>query len=392
MKRHGQDGIALVVTLVVMTLLFIIGTAFLSISSTETLISINERNRLQAFHLAEAGIERAIAQLNVDGTYPGTADEEPERLAGIGEYTVTVTDLPALPDIVDRKRIVSTAYVPNRAVPNRATTQIQVDVRRGSPFQHALFGLDAVGVEANVLVDSYDSSLEDYDPSTAGARGHIRSNDNINLLTNNMVKGDVIAGGSVSRFASTTITGAVRERAPSASVVPDIGFPPYTSATTGISPPTAYNIATRNLTVDAGETVTLDPGLYSFNSVTLGPDAKVVLDGPVTLYLTGRFHAKGGGVINTSKKPANLIMYSSAPVENAFELDAGTGEFYGAVYVVHGEFDIDTSQWEFFGAVVAQTVDLDSDIAIHYDVSLARLSLPVGKFRPIAGTWREILP
>ena len=62
------------------------------------------------------------------------------------------------------------------------------------------------------------------------------------------------------------------------------------------------------------------------------------------------------------------------------------------MYAIHGEFDIDTSNWKFFGAVVAKTADLDDNIEIHYDVSLARLSLPVGKFRPVAGTWREVFP
>ncbi|MEE9221790.1 MAG: PilX N-terminal domain-containing pilus assembly protein, partial [candidate division NC10 bacterium] len=67
MNRLKEEGIALVITLLVMTLLLIMGVAFLSISSTETLISINERKRLQAFHLAEAGAEWAIAKLNLDG-------------------------------------------------------------------------------------------------------------------------------------------------------------------------------------------------------------------------------------------------------------------------------------------------------------------------------------
>ena len=66
-NRLKEEGIALVITLLVMTLLLIMGAAFLSISSTETLISINERKRLQAFHLAEAGAEWAIAKLNGNG-------------------------------------------------------------------------------------------------------------------------------------------------------------------------------------------------------------------------------------------------------------------------------------------------------------------------------------
>src|SRR3972149_9061582 len=91
MKRgRGQEGIALVITLLVMTLLLIMGSAFMSISSTETLIAINERNRVQAYHLAEAGAEMAIAQLGPNSNYAGTA----EQPRGAGTYTRSRMGLP----------------------------------------------------------------------------------------------------------------------------------------------------------------------------------------------------------------------------------------------------------------------------------------------------------
>ena len=74
-KGRSQEGIALVITLLVMTILLIMGSAFMSISSTETLIAINERNRVQAYHLAEAAAERAIAQLSANRNYAGTGEQ-----------------------------------------------------------------------------------------------------------------------------------------------------------------------------------------------------------------------------------------------------------------------------------------------------------------------------
>jgi hypothetical protein len=97
-------------------------------------------------------------------------------------------------------------------------------------------------------------------------------------------------------------------------------------------------------------------------------------------------------MINTSKNPANLLIFSSASGSNAIELDAGTGEFYGAVYLLDGEFDIDDSNWKFYGSIIANEVDIDDDVEVHYDVALAKLSLPAGKFRPAAGTWGELFP
>src|SRR3972149_3020530 len=91
MKRgRGQEGIALVITLLVMTLLLIMGSAFMSISSTETMTAINERNRVQAYHLAEAAAEMAIAQLTANSGYVGTIPQNADVNLGPGSYRVDV--------------------------------------------------------------------------------------------------------------------------------------------------------------------------------------------------------------------------------------------------------------------------------------------------------------
>ncbi|MEE9137828.1 MAG: PilX N-terminal domain-containing pilus assembly protein [candidate division NC10 bacterium] len=383
-----EEGIALVITLLIMTLLLVMGTAFLSISSTETLISINERNRFQAFHVAEAGSERAIAELNVNGAYAGTGGEQ---ALGFGTYEATVTDLLPLPGIVDRKQVVSMGYVPNSAVLNSAMAQVQVDVQRGSPFKFAMLGIDFVNLDDRVVVDSYDSAQGDYDPLTAGAKGDIKSNGDINLDTNNIVKGSVQAGGDVTLGFDTNITGPITDGvSPTTFIAVNTSYQPTNSNDTGISPPGAYDSGTRNLFV--ANTVTLDPGTYYFNRIDLNAGATLEISGPVIIYMTGPMHAVGGGMINTSKNPANLLIFSSASGFNAIELDAGTGEFYGAVYLLDGEFDIDDSNWKFYGSIIAKEVDIDDDVEVHYDVALAKLSIPAGKFRPAAGTWRELFP
>ncbi len=384
-----EEGIALVITLLIMTLLLVMGTAFLSISSTETLISINERNRFQAFHVAEGGSERAIAELNVNGAYAGAGGEQ---ALGFGTYTMTVTDLPPLPGVVDRKQVVSIGYVPNSAVLNSAMAQVQVDVQRGSPFQFAMLGIDFVNLDDRVVVDSYDSAQGDYDPLTAGAKGDIKSNGDIYLDTDNTVNGNTLAGGTVNPAGpGTTITGESYDGVPATTFIAvDTSYQPTNSNDTGISPPGAYDSGTRNLFV--ANTVTLDPGTYYFNQIDLNAGATLEISGPVIIYMTGPMHAVGGGMINTSKNPANLLIFSSASGSNAIELDAGTGEFYGAVYLLDGEFDIDDSNWKFYGSIIANEVDIDDDVEVHYDVALAKLSLLAGKFRPAAGTWRELFP
>jgi hypothetical protein len=396
MKWRAEKGIVLVITLLVMTLLFIIGTAFLSISSTETLIAINERKRVQAFQLAEAGAERAIAELNINGAYPGSGG--PQNL-GLGTYTTTVTNLAPPPGVVNPMQIISTGFVPNGTVPLRATAKVQVQIQRGSPFQFALFGLDLVEfdtVVTGVEVDSYDSAQGPYNPATAGAEAHIHSNEDIQLDVNNTVNGNAEAVGTVTVGAGSTITGSTTEGVPSINVVTDISYPACTNAT-GISPPAAFifDPLDCDLTLLAGATVTLDQGSHSFNKITMEAGSSLAVAGPVEIYMTGQFYAHDGVVVNTSQTPANLMIFSSYDGTDGNGTDAlmmapGSGEFYGGIYALNGEVEFNEGGWQIYGAIVAKYIDLETGARFHYDLALAQSPNPAGKFRPTAGTWREV--
>jgi len=72
--------------------------------------------------------------------------------------------------------------------------------------------------------------------------------------------------------------------------------------------------------------------------------------------------------------------------------EPGSGEFYGGIYALNGEVEFNDGGWNIYGAIVADEIDIEDDARFHYDVALAKLSLPAGKFRPAAGTWRELFP
>lgn len=401
MSWRGEDGIALVITLLVMTILFVMGTAFLSISSTETLIAINERNRVQAFHLAEAGAERGIAELNASGAYGGTAGAQS---LGFGTYETTVTNVAPPPGVLDPKQIVSKGYVPNNVVSNRAMAWVEVSVQRGSPFQVALFGLSLVEL-AQTEVDSYDSTGGVlYDPVTAGAEGHIHSNGDIKLWSDNTVNGNAEAVNNITDLAPGTnvITGSSTTGVPGTSVVTGITYPPCTNAG-GISPAGAFTFdpVDCNLTVLSGATVTLDQGTHSFGKITVESDANIAVNGPVMLYLTDQFKAEKNTVINTSQIPGNLMIFSSYNGTDGNGTDAMTmaslasgefGEFYAGIYALNGEVEFNEGGWQIYGAIVAKNLDIEEGSGFHYDSALAQVPSPAGKFRPTGGTWQEVFP
>lgn len=61
-----EKGAALVIALLVMSVLSLLGAAFLTISSTESQIAFNERDSIQALYIAEAGLARAKRDLLYD--------------------------------------------------------------------------------------------------------------------------------------------------------------------------------------------------------------------------------------------------------------------------------------------------------------------------------------
>jgi len=385
-KGRGQEGIALVITLLVMTILLIMGSAFMSISSTETLIAINERNRVQAYHLAEAGAERAIAELTANSGYQGTTPQGADVNLGPGSYRVDVCPPRCSPPAItapadpSQRIIVAMGCVRNCTAPVRATSRVEVRVQPGSPFKYAFYGLGVTLLEDGVLVNSYDSSLGNYDPSTAGAEANIGSNGNIALLTGNTVRGNAQAGGTVTLGAGSVITGTTTAPAP------PVTFPPVD--TTPPSPPAL------DLSVANGATATLNAGTYHFNAITLGTGATLNITGPVVIYMTGTFHAQGGAMINatapSTRKPTDLLIFSSGVGEDAVKGFPGGGQFRGAIFAPDAEVEF-SAGWTVHGSLVGDQIDIEDGVQFHYDLALARSSTPGGAFRPTAGSWQERL-
>jgi hypothetical protein len=254
-------------------------------------------------------------------------------------------------------------------------------VQPGSPFQFAFYGLGVTLLEDGVVVDSYDSALGNYDPSTAGAEANIGSNGDIKLLTGNTVRGNAQAGGTVTLGAGSTITGTTTAPAP------PVTFPPVDTA-----PPIP---PAPNLSVANGATATLSAGTYYFDAITLGSGATLNITGPVVIYMTGTFDAQGGAMINataaSTRKPTDLLIFSSKAGEDAVKGYPGGGLFRGGIYALGAEIEF-SAGWTVHGSLVGTQIDIEDGVQFHYDRALARSSTAGGRFRPTAGSWQERLP
>ena len=95
MQRYGQNGFMLVVVLMVISLLTALSVSMLLAGQWEGVQGTKDVAYLQAFNLAEAGLERAVWELRMDPTWTtGWTDES----LGNGTYSVTVAEAPDIGD------------------------------------------------------------------------------------------------------------------------------------------------------------------------------------------------------------------------------------------------------------------------------------------------------
>jgi len=127
-RLRSDAGIALPMALVVLALITSLAVALLIFTSSEPVIASNQMANAQARAIAESGVERALWALSKGETNPGfggaLADPLPVPVpapydgsayiaVGVGEFKVTVADVPGTSD----RNITAVGYVPNHTSP-----------------------------------------------------------------------------------------------------------------------------------------------------------------------------------------------------------------------------------------------------------------------------------
>jgi cytoskeletal protein CcmA (bactofilin family) len=377
-----------------MAVLLLAGLSFLTISSTERMIAMNERYGAQASLLAEAAIHRAIAQLNADSSYSG---ETNLTLIPSNSGTVNITVSASGQSCGVGKDLVATASIPVAGGTAQAEVRASVD-KIAYPFRWALYSTvgdgvmrwdDTVGayrgnaevwLKSGVLVESFDSAGGAYS-STAnhGLRGDIGSNSDVTIDGVTQVRGNLTAGDDIIlTSASVTVTGLQTTHASTAA------FP-------ALGPPGSPCC---NLHVAAGGTQTLSEGTYNYQDLTLDDGASLLTSGPVTLYVSGNSWI-GDNVTIGANPGTNLriITKSQGDDYSTSTWRSGTGlRLYASVY---GR-NTDVYLWnnsQVYGSIVARTVYVESGSFIRYDRAIAEQAVcRNGRYSIRRGTWREIRP
>jgi hypothetical protein len=392
--RRPPRGAALVIALLIMAILLIAGTSFLTISSTERMIAVNERTGVQAVLLAEAAIHRAMARLNASPAYTG----ETNVALGSGTFSVTVSSSAVQPCGTTGRDLVATASVPVAGGAALAEIRARVD-QVSYPFRWSLYaalpneilhwdgllGVDRTNAEvwlaSGIVVESFDSAGGPYDSSTnRGERGDIGGNADITIDGPGEVRGNLRAGDEIIRDPSVTVTGGQTSHASFE------GFPPQ-------APP---GVASDTLMVPAGETQSLLAGTtYHYQDLIMDDGSSLSTSGgPVTLYVSGNVWI-GANVTIGAEPATNLRIVTRSQGDDltySTWISGSNLRLYASVYGRNTDIYLGPST-QVYGAIVGRTIFADGGSRIRFDRAMAEQPIcRAGRYTLLRGSWREIRP
>ncbi len=243
----------------------------------------------------------------------------------------------------------------------------------GSRSCRGIWGLEDVKA-GSIYTDSYNSTESAYDSLTADDNGDICSGGDITLSGSFEINGDVMGGFghpltvNGNAGATTGLTTSRVDEVPEFSV--DLGDVAYSNDNELIGltddERSPWKKSGWHLDITGTDNLTLDPGTYYFESLSLGGGSSITVVGPTTIYISGPVKATGGTVVNETQNPADLTILSTG---SEFKLGGGTA-FYGTIVAPYADVVLSGSSSSFYGALVGKTVTFNGSYTIHIDESL----------------------
>lgn len=175
MKRFSPSlsrGSILLLALIVSSIVMTVTVSFFNYYASAVRAGRYALASAQARSLAEAGIDKAVYELNQNGGYSG----ESNTALGNGTFSVSVASINN-----NTKRVTVTGVVPNSARPT-ATKVVQTNVSIDTEVVSFAFGVQAGN--GGVFLEN-----------SASVRGNVYSNGPVMGQNNNIVRGTVVSAG-----------------------------------------------------------------------------------------------------------------------------------------------------------------------------------------------------
>lgn len=389
-----EKGAALFFSLLIGVVMVGLALPFLFKMNSQFHITEKSYKSLSALNLAEAGVERAIWELNFGdiSTWSGNLLERNITLASVQTaqgFVMGSIDITVLNPASDYPLVMSKGTVPWRGDLS-IEKSLCVSLTHGTEsfFNFGIFGDEGFDIHGNTYTDSYNSDLGAYDPDNAGDSGDIGTNAtnlwDVVLLNNTVVNGDATTGyGSDPEY--------VIRLKNSANILGDMQTLTEPKPLPACEPPFLTERGVFSLDNNAAPVTITESGTYT--GFTMGANTKVTISGDVTLYVNGDFTMNSNSILeilpdsslelvlgngtftqssntevnNLTQDPKNLAIMGTAEFKNM--IWRANTEFYGVIYTPEATVDF-ASNGDLYGSIVADYLSIASEAGFHYDESL----------------------
>jgi len=416
-KRSKEKGFVLIVGMIVMSFLLLLAVPFLYQLSFENNLTNKSYKSSAAISLAEAGVDRAIWELNYGdiSTWDGDSSLRTMTISSfqtfdgnvMGDIEIRVEDPDGDNPVVSSSGRV--ALVESRVLCKCA--RVVLEEERYKPWINGIFGDEELDFSSNAYVDSYDSRDGAYGDSNTGSEGHVGTNGThygcIDLDSNSRIYGNALSGPETNP-EDVIITRGNAEIFGALDSLSEPNDMPSVPLPEGLLYNGDYSLGGTELdTID-------ESGVYT--SFSLDSNCTVIITADVTLYITGEFSMRSNsqleiapGVKVTIYLGGTFIQHSNTQINNLSEdptslLILGTdtfngdmdwnsnSQFWGSVYVPEADVHFNSNA-DFYGSISAKSFECDSNSRIHYDLALAALTLDGADGTPFkVKSWQEVIP
>lgn len=171
-NRNSKKGIMLIVASLILIVLLILVGAFIMRGVQEGNLTQRQKERYEAFNIAEAGLDKSVVELRNDFNWAGLGPAS----FGRGEYYVTVDSISA-----SERRLDCFGYVPSH-ISARQTVHIEARIRKAVPanfYDNAIYSAAEVDLNGNAYSITGDIRYAESIDNTGNVAGTITNDPSI---------------------------------------------------------------------------------------------------------------------------------------------------------------------------------------------------------------------
>ena len=179
----GERGSAILIVMGLIAMITAMAIMSVDRSNTDLELSYNQLHEERAFYLAEAGLERAVFEINEDNAWRDGYDKL--ALEG-GYYTISVSDSTTDSTLVD------TVIFNGEGIYNTTKAEMEswLVPKYIYPYRYGMFGGDSIRFDRNGCVDSYNADSGTYAATQKSSDGDIGTNGKIITSTSVFTRAD----------------------------------------------------------------------------------------------------------------------------------------------------------------------------------------------------------